>query len=365
MGFAEASFDYSKYARQVADYLGTEHYEDRLSSSRAAKLLPEIATWLDEPLSDASLVPTFMLARLARSEVTVALGGDGSDEIFAGYPWYYAHKVAERYEKIPPFFRHRFFERIVNCLPPNLNNMSFDRLAKSFFKALANQDLVGRHHSFFGSFSLAEHENLLTAAVKQNGADIYGEARRWLKIWDTAHLAADAAVIDSDNVIERMQFLDLKFYLAENILTKVDRASMAVSLEVRSPFLDPRIAEFAAGLPRNYKLKCDSFRFGFGNTGKYILKKAVAPLLPPAIINRRKRGFVIPVAAWLKGDLNPLLREMLAPARLSKQGLFEAAFVQKLLHEHETGRANHGKMLWTLLVFQLWVENFGSSALLL
>ena len=147
-----------------------------------------------------------------------------------------------------------------------------------------------------------------------------------------------------------MQFLDINFYMAEDILTKVDRAAMAVSLETRAPFLDPRVAQFAASIPLEYKLK--------GNKGKYILKKAVADLLPKAILQRPKKGFGIPIAEWLKGRLNPLLHDMLAPERLKGQGLFNADFVQKLILEHERGAASHYKQLWTLLIFQLWFDNF-------
>ncbi|MEP6925615.1 MAG: asparagine synthase (glutamine-hydrolyzing), partial [Pyrinomonadaceae bacterium] len=339
IGFDEASFDESDYARQVAAHLGTEHHEDILSVDRAAEILPEIATWLDEPMSDASILPTFLLARFVRSEVTVALGGDGGDEIFAGYPMYYGHKLANTYEKIPRILRKNFIERVVNNLPTNTKNMAFDFKAKRFINAVSNSDLVARHHSFFGSFTTSEQESLLTSEVKSNnGADIYTEARKWFKD------------CDADNLIEKTQFLDMKFYLAEDILTKVDRASMAVSLEVRAPFLDPRVAEFAASLPANYKLN--------GRTSKFILKKAVAPLLPDFVTKRRKKGFGIPVAAWLKGKLNPLVRELLAPERLKKQGIFNSVFVQKLLVEHEQGRANHYKTLWTLIIFQLWYDNF-------
>lgn len=350
IGFEETSFDESRFARQVAEHLGTEHHEEVLSIERAAELLPEIAGWLDEPMADASILPTFLLSRFVRSEVTVALGGDGADEIFAGYPSYYAHKMAERYEKIPRFVRRNVIENIINRLPTGDKNMSFDFMARRFVKSLESSDLTIRHHSFFGSFTMPEQENLLTDEVRSTtAADIYSESRKWLD------------VCDADNIIERTQYLDIKSYLAEGILTKVDRASMAVSLEVRSPFLDWRIAEFAASLPENYKLKCDTVKFGFGKTGKYILKKAVAPLLPTSIVNRRKKGFVIPVAAWLKGSLNPLIREFLAFERLEKQGIFKPLFVQKLLSEHETGKANHSQKLWTLLIFQLWIENFSAE----
>jgi asparagine synthase (glutamine-hydrolysing) len=138
---------------------------------------------------------------------------------------------------------------------------------------------------------------------------------------------------------------------------------MAVSLEVRSPFLDHRIAEFSASLPRDFKLRCDTAKFAFGKTGKYVLKKAVAPLLPQHIINRMKSGFVVPLATMLRGALNPLVHDLLAPDRIRKQGLFNPVFVQRLLKEHETGAANHGATLWTLLVFQLWFDNFSQSGI--
>ncbi len=338
IGFEEDSFDESKYARQVSKHLNTEHYEAKLSVETAADLIAEIGTWLDEPLSDGSLIPTLMLSRFVRKHVTVALGGDGGDEIFAGYPMYYAHKVANIYDKVPRVLRNNLIEPLVNKLPVSSKNLSFDYKAKRFVAA-SKYDTVTRHHSWFGSFSIEQQRNLLSADVlAQTSNDIYRDAKDLLKI------------CDAKNEIEQMQFLDLNFYLAEDILTKVDRASMAVSLEVRAPFLDPRIAEFAARLPLEYKLK--------GSSGKHILKKAVEPLLPKNILHRPKKGFGIPIAEWLRGRLNPLMHELLDPKRLKNQGLFNAEFVQKLIKEHETNLASHHKQLWTLLVFQLWFENF-------
>jgi asparagine synthase (glutamine-hydrolysing) len=338
IGFEEASFDESHYAREVAAHLGTEHHERILSVEKAADLISEIGSWLDEPLSDASILPTFLLSRFVREHVTVALGGDGGDEIFAGYPMYYAHKVAGYYQSIPGVFRRNLIEPVVRNLPTSTKNLSFDFKAKRFIAASRFDDIT-RHHAFFGSFTLPEQELLLSKDVKsQNGADIYAAARNWRE-----HC-------DANNLTEQMQFLDMKFYLAEDILTKVDRASMAVSLEVRAPFLDPRIAEFAASLPENYKLR--------GSQTKFILKKAVAPLLPRSVTHRPKKGFGIPVADWLKGKLNPLLRDMLAPERLKRQNLFDSDYVQKLVSEHERGQASHHKQLWTLLVFQLWYDKF-------
>ncbi len=362
IGFEEASFDESQNAREVAKHLGTDHHEEILSVDKAMDLLPEIATWLDEPLADPSILPTFLLSRFVRSKVTVALGGDGGDEIFGGYPWYYAHKIAERYEKIPQFLRKNIFENIVNNLPTGTKSTSFDFMAKRFVKSFNTIDLATRHHSFFGSFMIDEQEGLLTDLVKsQNGADIYGESRRLLKNWDSDNLINLENTLASDHVIEKMQFLDMKFYLAEDVLTKVDRASMAVSLEVRSPFLDPRIAEFSASMPRDFKLNCKTAKFAFGRTGKFILKKAVAPMLPPNVTKRLKKGFEIPVAKWLKGKLNPMLHDLLAPERIKNQGLFDPFFVSKLLKDHETGKTNNYKTLWTLLIFQLWFDNFQSK----
>ncbi len=356
IGFEEASFDESDRARQVAKHLGTEHHEDRLSVQRAADLIPEIAGWLDEPMADSSILPTFLLSRFVRSEVTVALGGDGADEIFGGYPTYLAHKVAERYEKIPNFLRRNLIENAVNRLPSGNRNMTFDFLAKRFFRSLSNKDPISRHLSFFGSFTNDEFDGLLTDSVNsQSGTDIYAEAR------DLALRCEFDTALESDNVVERMQFLDMKFYLAEDIMTKVDRASMAASLEVRSPYLDRRIVEFAAALPRDFKLNCATPKFLFGRTGKRVLKMAAAPLLPESIINRKKSGFVIPLAGWLRGRLNPLIRDMLAADRIAAQGLFNPVYVQKLLREHESGKLDHAKTIWSLLVFQIWMENFGPS----
>jgi asparagine synthase (glutamine-hydrolysing) len=338
IGFEEDSFDESRFARQVAHRLGTEHYEATLSVETAADLISDIGSWLDEPLSDGSLIPTYMLATFVRKHVTVALGGDGGDELFAGYPMYYGHRVARAYAAIPGFIRSGLIEPVVRALPVSTENLSFEYRAKRFVRS-ANYDLITRHHSWFGSFTPDEQKSLFTADVNaQTNGDIYAIARELLN-----HC-------DADNDIERMQYLDINLYLAEDILTKVDRAAMAISLEMRAPFLDPRIGEFAASLPVNYKLR--------GSTGKYILKRSLKGLLTDEILFRPKKGFGIPVAEWLKGRLNPLMRDMLSPDRLKRQGLFDPMYVTTLIDEHEKGIASHHKQLWTLLVFQLWYDSF-------
>ena len=338
IGFTEDSFDETKYARQVAAHLGTDHHEEILSVAKAAELISDIGAWLDEPMSDGSLIPTYLLARFVRKHVTVALGGDGGDELFAGYPMYYAHKVAKLYSTVPGFVRSGLIEPLVRRLPVSTKNLSFEYKAKRFVRA-SKYDTITRHHSWFGSFTPDEQKLLLTEnALSNSNGDIYAGAREMLKL------------CDATSEIEQMQYLDMNFYMAEDILTKVDRASMAVSLETRAPFLDPRVGQFAASLPLEYKLK--------GSKGKHILKKSVEGLLPTNILHRSKKGFGIPIAEWLKTLLNPLMHDMLATEKLKAQGIFESDYVQRLIAEHEKGLASHHKQLWTLLVFQLWQENF-------
>ena len=293
---------------------------------------------MDEPLSDPSLVPTYLLSRFTRKHVTVALGGDGGDELFAGYQMYQGHRLANIYEKVPRVLRRGLVEPLVRLLPVKTKNLSFDYRARRFVSG-AGHDPVARHHLWFGSFRPDEQEALLTPDVQsQSDGDVYRDARR---------LFAESDAVDQ---VERMQDLDAQLYLAEDILTKVDRASMAVSLEVRAPFLDPRIAEYVASLPPNYKLH--------GNKSKYILKRAMSGLLPPFVARRGKKGFGVPFAEWLKGKLRPLARDLLSPERVRRAGVFDPVYVTRLQDEHERGVANHRKLLWTLLMFELWHESF-------
>src|SRR6201988_2075031 len=338
ISFAEASFDESTYARGVAKFLGTDHHEERLSANLAANLVGEIGSWMDEPFSDPSLVPTYLLSRFTRKHVTVALGGDGGDEIFAGYPMYAGHRWAEFYKRVPGILRTGVVEPAIRLLPVKTKNLSLDYKALRFVIG-TNYETVARHHVWFGSFTPEEQESLLSAnALATTDGDIYSQARQF------------AEECDNPDLVTRMQSVDTRLYLAEDILTKVDRASMAVSLEVRAPFLDPRVAEFAASLPPNYKLH--------GNKTKYILKKAVEDLVPKFVTRRGKKGFGVPVAEWLKGKLRPLARDLLSPERVRRAGVFNADYVSKLQDEHEGGVANHRKQLWTLLMFELWHESF-------
>jgi asparagine synthase (glutamine-hydrolysing) len=338
ISFAESSFDESAYARSVAKFLGTDHHEERLSANLAANLVSEIGAWMDEPFSDPSLVPTYLLSRFTRKHVTVALGGDGGDELFAGYQMYAGLRWAEVYKRVPSSLRAGIIEPLVRLMPVKTKNLSLDYKALRFITGM-KYDTVARHHIWFGSFTPEEQAELLTPEVlATSDSDIYAQARQI------------AAQCDNDDLVTRMQSIDTHLYLAEDILTKVDRASMAVSLEVRAPFLDPRVAEFAASLPSDYKLH--------GHKTKYILKKAVKEMLPSFVTRRGKKGFGVPVAEWLKFRLRPLARDLLSPERIRRAGVFNPDYVARLQDEHERGIANHRKLLWTLLMFELWHESF-------
>jgi asparagine synthase (glutamine-hydrolysing) len=339
MSFNEPSFDESSHARRVSAFLGTHHHEELLSVDLAAELISDIGSWLDEPLSDPSILPTYLLSRFARRYVTVALGGDGGDELFAGYPMYIGHKLARFYQHVPNFIQQSIIGPLVKALPVKTRNLSFDFKARRFIAGLNYKDVVARHHVWFGSFAPHEQELLLATNIKHvTNGDIYRDARQ---LYDEC---------DAKDIIDRALYMDTKLYLGEDLLTKVDRSSMAVSLEVRAPFLDHRVVEFAAQLPVEYKLR--------GLTTKYILKRAAAPLLPPTVRRRSKKGFGVPIADWLKNRLRPLARDLLSPARIKRHGLFNESYVSQLQHEHELGLADHRKLLWTLLIFELWHESF-------
>src|SRR4029078_5325945 len=219
------------------------------------------------------------LSRFTRKHVTVALGGDGGDELFAGYPMYAGLRWAEVYKRVPQSIRASVIEPLVRLMPVKTKNLSLDYKALRFVTG-AKYDTVARHHVWFGSFTPEEQTDLLTReALAASDGEIYAHARQ------------NAEESDNEDIVTRMQSVDTRLYLAEDILTKVDRASMAVSLEVRAPFLDPRVAEFAASLPSGYKRR--------GSKTKYILKRAVSDLLPPFVARRGKKGFGVPVAKWL------------------------------------------------------------------
>lgn len=342
IGFEDPSFDESGHARAVARHLGADHHEDILSPARLIDLVPELTRLLDEPFGDASVMPTYMLSRFAREHVTVALGGDGGDELFGGYPTYQAQKLAGLYDALPGPMRALIGgagRMVAGGLPVSTNNLSLDFKLKKFTGAL-DAPALERHLQWLGSFSPADQAGLLSPEVRAElaGDDLYREARA---VWGASA---------SNDPIARYLHLDASTYLPDDILVKVDRASMATSLEVRAPFLDHTLVEFVAGLPSHYKLQ--------GMTTKHLLKRAAADMLPAQILNRPKKGFGIPVAKWFQGELRGLMLDVFSPARLREAGLFEVSAVQRLVKEHLDGTRDHRKPLWTLFMFELWREAY-------
>lgn len=345
IAFEEKSFDESSYARRVAAQLGTEHYEQRFTEGQMLDIVPEIPRLLDEPLGDGSLIPTFLLSRFTRQHVTVALGGDGGDELFAGYPTYGAHRMANLYQRLPRFLRSGIIEPAVARLPVSTENLSFDFKAKRFVRG-ASHAAGTRHTIWMGSYDAVEQRKLLKPEIIAACPD----AEVFDEILPFDWLNGNHQATRKLDLIEHMMTLDARLYLAECVLFKVDRASMAASLETRAPFLDHTFVEFVLKLPVEMKLKG---RLS-GWTGKYILKKAMRGRLPDEVIDRPKKGFGMPVAKWVKGELRGFVRDTFSPERLNRRGLFNADYVQRMLDEHERGVADHRKLIWTLLMFEMW-----------
>jgi asparagine synthase (glutamine-hydrolysing) len=338
IGFEEASFDESGYARQVANHVGTKHNELILTSKMAAEMVPTITDFLDEPFGDSSLIPTFLLSKFAREQVKVVLGGDGGDELFAGYPTLAAHRLIEYYERVVPRgIRSTLLPKALDFMPVSFNNISMDFRIRRFL-AGRGVPLEVRHHRWLGSFTDEEKSGLLQGWLKPILRDTYTEAYR------------HTDKCDARLPLNQILYNDMKLYLEGDILYKVDRASMAASLEVRVPFLNREVVNFATRLPLELKLH--------RLTGKYILKKSMAPHLPGNIINRPKKGFNMPVAYWLTGELRNLAQDMLSESRLKAQGLFNPGYARRLLDDHVARRRDNRKLLWTLLVFQLWYDRY-------
>ena len=328
IGFAEQSFDESEHARRVATYFGTEHHEEVFTPDVMLDLLPTIGEVVDEPFADASILPTYLLSRFTRQFVTVALGGDGADELLAGYPTFPADRVARVY-RVPRVLHEHVVTRLTDRIPVSTSNFSVDFKIKQFVRGAA-QPVETRHATWLGSFTAHEQKQLLV----REPTDPLTEHR---------HSFSDAPTKDS---LERVIYAYAKTYLQDDILVKVDRASMACSLEVRAPFLDVELVEFLGRVPPELKLK--------RLTTKHLLKEAMGAHLPPGIASRPKKGFGIPIADWLKGALRETLQDELSAERIRAQGIFEPREVQRLISEHLSDRYDHRKQLWTLFMFQLW-----------
>src|SRR5437868_15027693 len=326
IGFAERSFDERADARLVAERYGTEHHE-LLVRPDPELLLQALADAFDEPFADSSALPTYLVSELASEHVKVALSGEGGDELFGGYYTYAADLFADRLAPVA-----RAVRPLVEALPSSSPKASLDYRAKRFVRA-AHLPPLERHHGWKEIFSQDARGELTSCRSSFDPVDVY--RARYAETAGAPQLA-------------RLQDVDFGIYLADDLLVKTDRAPMAHSLEARVPFLDPLVTTLAFALPTRLKVR--------GLAKKVLLRKAVEPLLPAEVVHGRKRGFSIPAAAWLRGELEPFARATLAPAHLRRQGFFRPEPVARLLDEHTSGREDWSRQLWGLLAFTLWYE---------
>jgi len=344
--FEERSFDESRYSQLVASHIGSQHHARTLDSSQFGPVLEQVRQFLDEPFADASILPTHFLCQSVKEQgVTVVLSGDGADELFAGYPTYLAQRAARGANAVPGSGRLlSHLNELSDLLPSSYDNITADYMARRFVQG-ASLPPARRQATWLGAFLEEEMRQVLSEDVLAT----LSPGTPWEGV-DTSYDQAQGA-----SPLERLLHLDLKTYLGDDILVKVDRASMACSLEVRTPFLDHRVVEMAARIPPSLKLR--------GTRGKYLLKKAIAPQLPREITRRRKKGFGLPVAHWLRGPLRELLLDTLGGGGASKTGWFKQRVVDDLIDDHLSGRRDRRKLLWTLLMFRWWEQGaFGPEA---
>jgi asparagine synthase (glutamine-hydrolysing) len=326
IGFEERSFDELAGARLVAERYGTEHRELVLRPD-AALLLPALADAFDEPFADSSALPTYLVSQLAANDVKVALSGEGGDELFGGYYTYAADLLAERVGGLA-----RLARPLVERLPTSASRASFDYKAKRFVRS-AHLPSLERRHGWKEIFSPGLRAELTGRRSAFDPVDILRDRYR---------------ETEGADELARLQDVDLGIYLVDDLLVKTDRASMAHSLEARVPYLDTVVTNLALALPTRHKIR--------GLSKKVLLRKAAAPLLPREIVHGKKRGFSIPAAAWLRGELETFARETLSRETLQRQGFFHAEVVTRLLDDHVAGREDRSRQLWGLLAFTLWHE---------
>jgi len=332
IGFENSSFDETKYSKQVSKLLDTEHYSEVFTSDDLIALLPRIWSNMDEPFSDASLLPMFMLSNQTKKHVTVSLSGDGGDEVFGGYPTYFAHRIANNF----PSFLIPIFYSLIKRLPVNYNNISFDFKLKKFFSALQYSP-VFRHQYWMGSFDYysknegykpdflnkTQEDNLLQSFLYEMENEYKNKPD-----WDF-HL-----------------YQDMKYYLNDDMLVKVDRASMANSLEVRVPFLDHNLVEYMSSVPKEMKYN--------GLISKFILKKLAINYLPNNIVYRKKKGFGIPIGLWFNSILKFELKDIIKNPNSYIHNFFSMKYTNKIMKDHFELKNDNRKLLWTLFVLENW-----------
>lgn len=341
IAFEDPSFDESAYAAEVAEHIGTEHYEKRFGVRELFDSIECALPGMDEPFADASFLPTFLLSDFTKSHVTVALGGDGSDELFCGYPTFAAEQFARLYNLLPEFAHNRLIKPLADRIPVSSDNFSLDFKIKQFLKGAREKELI-RHQVWLGAFSIAEMSRMLEEEIFKDflHEEIYAPSLEHRQV--KTH---------ENDVMNILSNLYVKTYLADDILTKIDRASMAVSLETRSPFLDFEFADFVSALPGSLKIR--------GLKTKYIFKKALKGILPPKIISRSKKGFGIPIAKWFRNELKDFITDNSFLSGLESIGI-KKQYVKTLVDEHLANHRDNRKQLWTLFVLDRWRKNFAA-----
>jgi asparagine synthase (glutamine-hydrolysing) len=332
IGFAdEPSFNELEYARLVARRYGADHHEF-VVQAEAWDLIPKLVWHYDEPFADSSAIPTYLVSQLTRQHVTVALSGDGGDELFAGYERFAAARLAQRYCRLPGWIR-RLVSSTLDFLPESTAYRDLVRRARRFARGAALPLLEG----YLGWVSIFSDELRDQILLQTSELAPVPDYRQY---WDD---------VEGDD-IARLLYLNIQTYLLDDLLVKADRTSMANSLEVRSPFLDSELVRFAATIPSELKLK--------GTTTKHILKQAFADLVPPEIVHRPKHGFGVPVGRWFRTSWRDYIQEILLSPRALQRGYFDEGGLRWLIDQHLSGQRDFGHALWTLLTLELWHQNF-------
>lgn len=336
IGFNEDSFNELKYARVTAEHFGTEHHEFIVTPD-LCEVVDDLVWHFDEPFADSSALPTYMVSKMARDYVTVVLSGDGGDELFAGYTRYVVDKKRSGLEKLPKAVRSGLLQTVSELMPHSAPGKNY--------LYNASLDAVDRYIDSVTAFSPLNKRSLYSAGLKQNlnGAATNGGSGEKL-------FRDFAQSVETGNPVDKMLYLDSKTYLPGDILTKVDRMSMAVSLEARVPLLDHKLIEFVTTIPAEFKLR--------GLETKYIFKKAMQGLVPDSILYRPKQGFGVPINEWINSQLRDRIREDLLEKRTLERGYFEPEYIKMLLDEHERGRRDHSHSLWILWMLELWHRKF-------
>lgn len=343
IGFHEGSHDEAVHAKAVAAHLGTEHRELYLSPAEAREVIPSLPEWYDEPFADSSEIPTHLVARLARQEVTVALSGDGGDELFAGYVRYtQAPALWRRSTSLPDPLRH-LMAAAIRAVPPR----AWDCLAALLPQSVRPPQVGRRAHKLADMFGAPDLETLYRSVIAYWNDPETAMRRRDLPAGPVWRRPVPAAITDP---VERMQFLDTITYLPDDILAKVDRATMAIGLEARVPLIDHRVVEFAWSLPPALKAA--------NGQGKRLLRQVLYRHVPRQLVERPKMGFAVPISTWLMGPLRDWVESLIAEDRLRREGIFDPAPIRRIWAEHRSGRRNHEAQLWTLLMFQAWHERW-------